>query len=171
MNNKMEIKTDRLVITEFDPGMIESVHVNSLDEDNRRFVPDEVFETIDDAREVVEFLMSTYEGTEGPFVYPILLHDGTNIGYVQAAPIKKGWEIGYHIAKDHTGKGYSTEAVTAFVPVIMNRLEITEIYGVCHADNIASHKVLEKSGFVLEYTGKNNYQGKEQEVKIYKYLI
>jgi hypothetical protein len=37
MNNKMMIKTDRLLITEFVESMIESVHLNSLDEDNRRF--------------------------------------------------------------------------------------------------------------------------------------
>lgn len=47
---KMLIKSDRLVITEFDESMIESVHLNSLDDDNRRFVPDEVFETIEEAR-------------------------------------------------------------------------------------------------------------------------
>ena len=42
----MRIETERLVITEFSPEMAEDVHLNSLDEDNRRFVPDEVFETV-----------------------------------------------------------------------------------------------------------------------------
>lgn len=42
----MKIKTERLIITEFTMDMAEAVHLNSLDEDNRRFVPDEVFETI-----------------------------------------------------------------------------------------------------------------------------
>ena len=45
---KFFIETERLIITEFDESMIESVHENSLDEDNRRFVPDEVFETVED---------------------------------------------------------------------------------------------------------------------------
>ena len=44
------IETERLVITEFDEGMAESVHENSLDNDIRRFVPDEVFETVEDTR-------------------------------------------------------------------------------------------------------------------------
>ena len=39
------LKTERLTITEFTPDMAQAVHENSLDEDNRRFVPDEVFET------------------------------------------------------------------------------------------------------------------------------
>ena len=39
----MRIETERTIITKFDLSMAESVHRNSLDEDNRRFVPDEVF--------------------------------------------------------------------------------------------------------------------------------
>lgn len=42
-----KIETDRLMITEFTPDMAQAVHENSLDEDNRRFVPDEVFETVE----------------------------------------------------------------------------------------------------------------------------
>ena len=44
----MRIETKRLLITEFDMSMAETVHKNSLDEDNRRFVPDEVFETVNE---------------------------------------------------------------------------------------------------------------------------
>ena len=57
----MRIETERLVITEFTPDIAQVVHDNSLDEDNRRFVPDEVFETVEDAREAVDFLMSKYD--------------------------------------------------------------------------------------------------------------
>lgn len=99
MNNKILIKTDRLLITELNESMIESVHLNSLDDDNRRFVPDEVFETIDIACEAVEWLISCYKCADGPFVYPMLLQNGENIGYVQAVKIKNGWEIGYHISR------------------------------------------------------------------------
>lgn len=167
---KMLIETDRLLISEFDESMIESVHLNSLDDDNRRFVPDEVFETIDKARETVEWLISNYRGNEGPFVYPMLLKD-KNIGYVQAVPIEKGWEIGYHVAKVYTGKGYSTEALIAFLPVIMKNLNISIIYGICLSENIASQRVLEKCNFLLEYDGLGSYQGVERSIRRYKYNI
>lgn len=88
--NQFRIETDRLIITEFDESMAEAVHINSLDDDNRKFVPDEVFETVDVARDTILFLMDCYKGTDGPFVYPILLKSGENIGYVQAAPIDEG---------------------------------------------------------------------------------
>ena len=48
----MYIETPRLLITDFSMEMCEAVHLNSLDEDNRRFVPDEVFETVEIAQEV-----------------------------------------------------------------------------------------------------------------------
>lgn len=166
----MNITTDRLMITEFTTDMAEAVHLNSLDEDNRRFNPDEVFETIDDARETVEFLMSVYKNGDGPLVYPVLLTDGTNIGYVQAVPFDDDkWEIGYHIGKAYTGKGYATEAVKAFLPVIMEKLNITEMLGICVTENKASVKVLEKTGFVKEFEGMGNYQGEEREICKFTY--
>ena len=113
----MRIETERLIIAEFTMEMAEAVHLNSLDEDNRRFVPDEVFETVEDAADTVGFLMSVYENGDGPLVYPVLLKDGTYIGYVQAVPFDDGtWEVGYHIGGNYTKKGYASEAVKATPP-------------------------------------------------------
>lgn len=166
------IKTQRLNITKFTLDMVEAVHLNSLDEDNRKFNPNEVFETMDDARNTVEYLMSVYENGDGPLVYPVLLDDGTNIGYVQAVPMDGGkWEIGYHIAKSHTGKGYATEAVKVFLPEIMKKLAIEEISGVCVAENIASVKVLEKAGFTKEFEGMGTYQDVERKICRYLYKL
>lgn len=168
----MNIETERLIITEFTFNMADAVHLNSLDEDNRRFNPNEVFETIEIAKDTVEFLMSVYENGDGPLVYPVLLKDGTNLGYVQAVPMDDDkWEVGYHIAKAYTGKGYATEAVKAFLPVIMKKLNITEILGICVTENIASIKVLEKSDFTKEFEGKGSYQGEDREICRFVYKI
>ena len=160
------IETDRLIITKFTHDMAQAVHQNSLDEDTRRFLPDEVFETVEDAAETIDFLMSQYEGANGPFVYPIITNDGgKNIGYVQLCQIDDGsWEIGYHIAKQFTGHGYATEAVKAFLPVMAQKLNIKEVYGICLTENTASVRVLEKCGFVQVYQGLGDYQGKESEI-------
>lgn len=161
----MIIETERLIITKFTMDMAEAVHLNSLDEDNRRFVPDEVFETVEEAADTVGFLMSVYENGEGPLVYPVLLKDGTYIGYVQAVPFDDGtWEVGYHIGGNYTRQGYATEAVTAFLPVIMPKLRIDRITGICLADNTASIKVMERCGFKKEFAGIGPYQGKERNI-------
>lgn len=116
----MLIETERLMITEFSLDMARIVQANSVDEDNKRFVPDEVWDTVEEAEETLEFLISRYGSSEGPFVYPVIVKEThENIGYVQLCPMDDGhWETGYHIAKKFTGKGYATEAVKAFLPEI-----------------------------------------------------
>ena len=151
----MRIETSRLVITDFRSDMARDVHLGSLDEDTRRFLPDEVFETEEIAAAVIADLMECYEGTEGPFVHPMLA-DGVYAGYVQLTPIEDGWEIGYHVVKSMTGQGY---AVQAFLPVMMEKLSLTEVEGICDAQNVASIRVLEKCGFRRVYEGSAPYHG------------
>ena len=162
---KMRIETERLVITEFTPEMAGDVHRNSLDEDNRRFVPDEVFETEEEAGETIAFLMSRYGGTEGPLAYPVLTKAGENIGYVQLVPLEGGeWEIGYHIAKRYTGRGYATEAVKAFLPAAAGAVGVREVLGICLLENAASKQVLLKCGFEPVFEGTGEYQGETREI-------
>jgi len=161
----MHIQTERLHITRLTMDMAQSVHENSLDADNRRFVPDEVFETLEDARETVAFLINCYENNAGPLVYAILLKDGTNIGYVQAVPMDNDvWEIGYHVGEKHTKQGYATEAVQAFLPAIMQKLHIPSMLGVCIKANAASVKVMERCGFEKTFEGVGEYQGEAREI-------
>ena len=168
----MHIETDRLIITRFTMDMAEAVHRNSLDEDNRRFVPDEVFETVEEAADTVSFLMGVYDNGDGPLVYPVLLKDGTYIGYVQAVPFDDGTrEIGYHIGGNYTGQGYATEAVKAFLPVILPKLGLQEIRGICLADNKASVKVLERCGFLKEFEGPGPYQGEDRDICKYIFSL
>lgn len=168
----MKIETKRLIITEFTADMAEAVHLNSLDEENRRFVPDEVFETVEEAADTVGFLMGVYENGDGPLVYPVLLKDGTYIGYVQAVPFDDGtWEVGYHLGQAYKKQGYATEAVKAFLPVIMPKLNLSRIKGICLADNVASVKVMERCGFVKEFEGLGPYQGEEREICRYYYAL
>ena len=155
----MRIETERLVITEMTPDMAQDVHKNSLDEDTRKFVPDEVFETLEEAQETIEFLMSQYGSAEGPLVYAVITREGDkNIGYVQLVPIDEGkWEIGYHVAKAYTGNGFATEAVKAFLPEITDFVGVSEVYGIRLQENAASGRVLEKCGFEEFFRGEGSY--------------
>ena len=161
----MQIKTPRLTITTFSTDMAQSVYENSRDDDTRRFVPDEVYDSVEEAREAIEFLISRYDSSDGPFVYPVLTNEGQNIGYVQLCKFEDGsWEIGYHIAKDFTGKGFASEAIKAFLPAMAHKLNIKEVYGIYLAENAASVRVLEKCGFTQIYQGMGIYQGKEAQI-------
>lgn len=160
----MQLTTERLLITDFTPDMANAVHLGSLDEDTRRFLPDEVFETVEIAADVIADLMDCYAGTEGPFVHPMMAN-GVYAGYVQLVPLDDGsWEIGYHTVKGMTGFGYATEAVQAFLPFMMDKLNLTQVYGICDAENQASIRVMEKCGFSRVYAGEGMYHGKLQPI-------
>lgn len=162
----MKLETERLLITEFTLDMAKAVQENSVDEDNQRFVPDEVWETVEEAEETLKFLMAQYGAFEGPLVYPVLLKESNqNIGYVQLVPLEDGlWETGYHIAKKYTGNGYATEALQAFLPAISKAANLSEIYGICLTENKASAAVMKKCGFETVFRGMGTYQGAEREI-------
>lgn len=160
------VETERLIITELTMDMAMDVHKNSLDEDVRRFVPDEVFETPEDAAETLEFLIFQYSSMDGPLVYALIRkEDHKNVGYVQFVPIAEGkWEIGYHVAKPYTCKGYATEAVSAFLPVMVNKTGAKEVYGIRLLENTASGHVLEKCGFETFFVGEGEYHNGIYEI-------
>lgn len=88
---------------------------------------------------------------EEPIVYPVLTKEGQNIGYVQLVKTEEGWEVGYHIAKQYTGNGYATEAVS-----------------ICLEENVASARVMEKCGFETLFIGEGLYQNETR--RIVKYI-
>lgn len=167
INEKAPIiaQNDVIEIRIMDTSMIYDVWQNSLDENNRTFVPDEVFETLEDATEVVNQIIQSYKSKDGPFIFAVIRKEGSvNMGYVQLVKIEEGWEIGYHIAKLYTGKGYATEAVELFLKYLKENTKIKEVYGIALAANKASRRVLEKCGFELIYEGDGLYQGKERKI-------
>ena len=171
---KEEVITDnnRLRIMKMNASMSFDVYQNSLDEDNRKFVPDEVFESLEEASEVVNQIIENYDNEDGPFIYAVIRkEDNANLGYVQLVKIEEGWEIGYHIAKKYTGNGYATEAVKMFLDYLKTNTELKQIYGVALADNFASRRALEKCGFKLVFEGEGMYQGKIRKIiKTIKFL-
>ena len=128
--------------------------------------------SVEEVEENLKFLITQYGSFEGPLVYPIIVKENNdNVGYVQLVPIEDGmWELGYHIAKRCTGNGYATEAVRAFLPVIAKAANLTEIYGICLAENKASDAVMKKCEFTNVYSGMGLYQGADREIikKVWK---
>jgi ribosomal-protein-alanine N-acetyltransferase len=56
---------------------------------------------------------------------------------------------GYVLAKDSWGRGYATEAPMAVIN-IAQALNVLHLYALCHPDQAASIRVLDKCGFHLE---------------------
>ena len=171
-NKQIIIENDRLQIVRMNQSMYYDIYKNSQDGNNRKFVPDEVFNSLEETSEVVNQIINCYDSKDGPFVYAVIRKkDNINLGYVQLVKIEEGWEIGYHIAEIYTGNGYATEAANLFLDYIKNNTNLKQIIGIALTANKASRRVLEKCGFELIYEGTGLYQGRKRKIiKAIKHL-
>lgn len=73
------------------------------------------------------------------------------IGYTRHEDVERvSAEIGYWLGELHWNRGITTEAVRAVTEHALDAHELTRIYALPFARNPASHRVLEKAGYVLE---------------------
>jgi len=65
-------------------------------------------------------------------------------------------ELGYWLGQEFWGRGIMTEAVAAFTDFCFEEFQLRRIYAEPFANNPASARVLEKTGFAFEGRLKNN---------------
>ena len=64
--------------------------------------------------------------------------------------------LGYWLGEEFWGRGIMTEAVAAFTDFCFENFPLRRIYAEVFANNPASARVLEKTGFIFEGRLKNN---------------
>ena len=76
------------------------------------------------------------------------------VGAITLSNIRRGvadtGTLGYWIGQSHAGRGFGTAAVTAMVRHAFDDLKLHRVEAACVPTNVASRRVLEKSGFVQE---------------------
>lgn len=92
-------------------------------------------------------------------MWMIELRDGTHVGELCFKGISPDGavEIGYGIDERYQGHGYATEAVSAVTAWAAQQEGISHVEAEAEEDNVASLRVLEKSGFVP--TGERGEEG------------
>lgn len=97
----------------------------------------------------------------------VLRETGQIIGWsgLEYLPDTDETEVGYLFSRDFWGKGYATESASAIVRFGLKRVGLKEIIGLTDPENIASQRVLEKSGLV--FTQSASYFGME----MFRYAI
>lgn len=80
--------------------------------------------------------------------------DQALVGAITLSNVRRGvaeaGTLGYWIGQPHAGRGHATAAVRAMVAHAFDELKLHRVEAACVPDNLASRRVLEKSGFVLE---------------------
>lgn len=109
--------------------------------------------------EMLEGALTHPEQWEWYAIWMIELKDGTHVGELCFKGVDESGfaEIGYGIAENYQNFGYATEAVCAVADWALKQNIINRVTAEVDKDNIASVRVLEKSGF--EPTGRIGEEG------------
>jgi len=123
---------------------------------------------------VQEALERSEQGAILPHV--ILDEDGHMVGRITLNGIVRGafqsCSIGYWLAADVTGRGLATAAVRDIIRVAFDDLGLHRIQGETLLDNVASQRVLERTGFVRFGIAATylNIAGRWQDCAIYQLI-
>jgi RimJ/RimL family protein N-acetyltransferase len=150
----MEIRTERLLLREFEDGDWPAVLAYHRDPRYQRF-----YELSDPSDEDARSFVRMFTGwrMEEPrcrFQLAVTLADTGeligNVGVRKALPDSRVAETGYELNPAHWGRGYATEAARAMLAFGFGELGLHRIHAHCVAENLASSNVLEKLGMRRE---------------------
>ena len=156
MKTEPLFETERLVIRRFRDEDARPLYENHLDDEVRRWFPNECYADLEEARDAIRFYAGCVDKGQLPFVLGVALKEtgeligDTGVSEVEGKPGET--EIGYCIGRPYRRRGYAAELLAAVSDYIAARFRIKVIYGRVILGNEASAKVLEKAGYRLERT-------------------
>jgi ribosomal-protein-alanine N-acetyltransferase len=150
-----EIETSRLYLRQFSMADFNDLSTIRSDPEVMRFIGNGQPHSMDQVRDALGGILSVWK------------QHGFGRWAVVHKPDKKlmGWcglafldntdeiEIGYGIAKEYWGRGFTTEAAAASLRYGFEELKLNRIVAVAMPENIASRRVMEKIGMRYERTG------------------
>ena len=156
---KYVFETEHLGARELRADDAERLYEIHLDEEVRRWIPNESYRDAEEAGEAIAFFAERAGRNALPYVLAIELKDSgeligdTGINQTQGKPEEA--EIGFVICRERRGKGYAAEIAEAMTRFALSEFQTKAIYGRVMRGNDASVRVLEKIGyrFVTEEYG------------------
>jgi RimJ/RimL family protein N-acetyltransferase len=121
------------------------------DPDVARFVVWTPHESIDETQTFIQSFIALGEGDDG-YPWIITLQDGTVIGAIELRLHPPWAEFGFNIARPFWNCGFGTETVEVVVAFALSLPGIERVQAMCHVDNAASARVMEKAG--MRYEGR-----------------
>ena len=147
------IKTERIYLTKFKNNDVEKIYDLDCDADVMRFITLGKPKSIDEIQQkVFPRILNSYSinNKYGIFAAYLLKTDDF-IGWFQFEKdkeLKNAIEIGWRLKKEYWLNGYASEVAIELVNLCMSRKKI--VVARAMIDNIASIKVMEKSGLKFE---------------------
>jgi RimJ/RimL family protein N-acetyltransferase len=148
------IRAERLVLRDFEESDWKAVHSYGSDVEVVRYM-DWGPNTEEDSKKFIQrALTSQKEQPRKTYTLAIILKpENKLIGgcgiYISDPENQEGW-IGYCLNRDFWGQGYATETAISLVKFGFSQLNLHRIFATCDPANIASARVLEKTGMQCE---------------------
>lgn len=170
------IKTGRLLLRSLEISDGPEMLFLRSDETVMQYIDRERTKTLEEAEIFIQKIKDSINTNENIlWVISLLDQPHTMIGTIgfwrfQLAHYRA--EIGYVLHPDHWNKGIMKEAIEATVEYGFNTMKLHSIEGRINPDNIASGKVLEKTGFTREAYFKEDYycKGRFIDTAVYSLL-
>jgi RimJ/RimL family protein N-acetyltransferase len=150
---KIILETERLLLRQFVEDDAEWFFRLNTDPDVLRFVPDKALANVEQAREVlIDHPIADYQKYGFGRGACILKTTGEAIGFAGLKYLEELGEvdIAYRLMPAYWGMGLATEVALASVDFGFAKLDLKRIIGLIMPANIASVRVLQKTG--LHYT-------------------
>ena len=146
---KIILETDRLLLREYVEDDAEAFFRLNSDPEVLRFVPDKRLLSVEQARQIlIDHAIADYRKHGFGRGACILKSTGEQIGFAGLKYLEEMGEVdvAYRLIPTHWGQGLATEAALASVRFGFSDLGLKQIIGLVMPENIASARVLEKTG-------------------------
>ena len=144
----MQIKTERLLIREYEPSDFERVHIYGSDPDFSKYEPWGPNSEQDTHNYIEDMIALANVPNRSKFEMAVCLN-GVLIGGCGIRRESQNSSIaalGWAINREFQNQGYATEAAKALIEFGFKQLNLSVIYATCDSRNTASYKVMEKAG-------------------------
>jgi len=151
INPPKTLKTERLRLRKAKLSDAEAIfHQYAQDPEVIKYVSWRAHKDLAETREYMRMCQLAWD--VGKAFHWVIEHndDKQVIGMMIARVSGEKWELGYVLARAHWGLGYMTEALKALVGWALKQQEIYRIWAVCDVENLASARVMEKTGMQRE---------------------
>ena len=155
---KSIIETKRLILRELKPSDVEGMYALDSNADVHAYLGNTPVKTREESQQTIKFIREQYK--ENGIARFAVIDKQTNsfmgwcgLKYESDLRIDKSYyDIGYRLRKRYWGGGVATEAAIACLNYGFSHMNLTEISGAAHTQNIASNIILRKIGLTFVET-------------------
>jgi ribosomal-protein-alanine N-acetyltransferase len=168
------IETERLILKNYTESDLKNVYRLKSEPLVWKYSTKTASDNIEDAKNYLLSLLKNYDENKYNFQALFLKDTREYIGEAGVLSFNKEKTravVGYNLLPQYWKNGYATEITKALVKYLFEEEKVERVEGLVGEDNIASRKVLEKSGFKIEGLLRHFAYINKEFVNVYYYGI